>query len=97
MDNQNQPPVQAPPAAPSPVAPTTTPPQAASVTSPPDTHMILVILLLVFVYPIGLIAMWALMKQWPAWLKWLISSPVILAILGVVLAIALVAVNPMGR
>jgi hypothetical protein len=96
MDNQNQPPVQAQPAAPPPAAPTNVP-QSAPIQTPPDTHMILVILLLVFVYPIGLIAMWALMKQWPAWLKWLISSPVILAILGVVLAIALIAIKPMWR
>jgi hypothetical protein len=43
-----------------------------------DTKAIIVILLLLFVYPIGLILMWAWMKSWPTWLKIIISLPIIL-------------------
>lgn len=45
-----------------------------------DTLMIVTILLLLFVYPIGIIFMWAWMKTWPTWLKAVISAPFIIAI-----------------
>lgn len=46
-----------------------------------DTQMIVTILLLLFVYPIGLIFMWAWMRNWPMWLKVVISLPFVLAII----------------
>jgi hypothetical protein len=46
-----------------------------------DTQMVITILLLLFVYPIGLIFMWAWMRNWPVWLKVVISLPFLLAIL----------------
>lgn len=45
-----------------------------------DTLMIVTILLLLFVYPIGIIFMWAWMKTWPTWLKAVISAPFVIAI-----------------
>ncbi len=45
-----------------------------------DTLMIVTILLLLFVYPIGIIFMWAWMKTWPTWLKLVISAPFVIAI-----------------
>lgn len=45
-----------------------------------DTLMIVTILLLLFVYPIGIIFMWAWMKTWPTWLKIVISAPFVIAI-----------------
>jgi len=49
-----------------------------------DTQMIITILLLLFVYPIGLLFMWVWMK-WPVWLKLVISIPFILAIVLIAL------------
>src|SRR5579859_4879128 len=45
-----------------------------------DTQMIVTILLLLFVYPLGLVFMWAWMRNWPIWLKIVISLPFILAL-----------------
>lgn len=47
-----------------------------------ETRVIVVILLLLFVYPIGLICMWAWMRNWPLWLKLLISLPLFLGVLA---------------
>src|SRR5258708_25392678 len=50
--------------------------------------------LLVFFYPLGLILIWTLTK-WPLWVKILLSSLiVILAVLGIIGAIALSTLNP---
>lgn len=46
-----------------------------------ETRVIVVILLLLFVYPVGLICMWAWMRDWPLWLKLLISIPLFLGVL----------------
>jgi len=46
-----------------------------------DTLMIVTILLLLFVYPIGLLAMWGWMRTWPVWLKIVISSPCVISLL----------------
>lgn len=44
----------------------------------PDSNTILVILLLVFCWPIGIILMWVLMKYWPKWLKVILTLPIVL-------------------
>lgn len=45
-----------------------------------DTKTIIVVLLLIFVYPIGVIFMWIWMKWWPTWVKILLTLPIILCI-----------------
>lgn len=57
-------------------------PQSAPAAHPTDTNTIVVVLLLVFIYPVGYIAMWALMKRWPVWLKLVIGLPLVLVILS---------------
>jgi hypothetical protein len=47
-----------------------------------ETRVVVVILLLLFVYPIGLICMWAWMRNWPLWLKLLLSLPLFLGVLA---------------
>lgn len=59
---------------------TTTPSEEISY----ETKLIIVILLLLFVYPIGVIFMWLWMREWPAWLKVIISLPIILGILAII-------------
>lgn len=58
-----------------------------------DTKTIVTVLLLVFFYPVGVIVMW-FWTHWPTWAKIIISSIIILPILGILAAIILVAVNP---
>ncbi len=48
-----------------------------------DTQMIVTILLLIFIYPVGIIFMWAWMRSWPVWVKLIISLPLIISILFV--------------
>lgn len=48
-----------------------------------ETRVIIVVLLLLFVYPIGLIFMWAWMRNWPLWVKLLITLPFILGIFAI--------------
>lgn len=56
-------------------------PQVTSSMGPTyDTQMIITILLLLFVYPLGLVFMWAWMKTWPLWLKLIISLPLLLSL-----------------
>jgi hypothetical protein len=52
-----------------------------------DTRMIVTILLLIFIYPVGLIFMWAWMKSWPVWLKFIISLPLLISLFFVGLII----------
>jgi type II secretory pathway pseudopilin PulG len=60
-----------------------------------DTKTIIVVLLLVTVFPIGVIMMWIWMKWWPKWVKLLITIPfLILPLIGVIAAMTLIAVNP---
>lgn len=61
-----------------------------------DTKTIIVVLLLVFVYPIGLILMYIWMK-WPGWVKLILSLPVVLLVLGIVASVLLVAINPAAQ
>lgn len=58
-----------------------------------DTKTIVTVLLLIFVFPVGLIVMW-MWPKWPTWVKWLISIPIVLMILGLVTAGLLISVNP---
>lgn len=61
----------------------------------PDNHLIAVVLLLVFIYPLGLIFMWMWMKAWPKWLKWLLTLFFVLPIVLVIgLSILLIEINP---
>lgn len=52
-----------------------------------ETKLTIVILLLLFVYPLGLVFMWFWMRNWPLWLKILISLPIIIGILGILFGI----------
>lgn len=61
-----------------------------------DTKTIVTVLLLIFIYPIGVIVMWFWTK-WPLWLKILLSVlalPIILVVIGFIAATVLVASNP---
>ncbi len=46
-----------------------------------DTKTIIVVLLLIFVYPVGAIFMWVWMKWWPLWIRILLTLPFILGVL----------------
>lgn len=49
-----------------------------------DTKTIVTVLLLLFIYPIGLILVWFWVK-WPRWVKIIISLPIIIILLALVL------------
>jgi hypothetical protein len=56
-------------------------PQVSSSQGPSyDTMMIVTILLLIFVYPLGIVFMWGLMRTWPTWLKVVVSLPLLIGI-----------------
>lgn len=79
-----------------------TPPSQTNTQAAPDhqTKTILVIVMLLFFYPIGVILMWIWMKEWPKWIKIFLTSPILLtiiAILGILATIIIVAVNPVNR
>ncbi len=86
------------PAASTSSAPQTENPNTLSPSGEPNkndnTHTLIAVLLLLFVYPIGLIYMWVATK-WPKWVKIVLSLPVLLAIVGIALAV-LVAVRSPG-
>lgn len=59
-----------------------------------DTKTIVTVLLLVFLYPIGVIVMF-FWPRWPVWVKVLLSLPILLIpFLAVFLSVILVAINP---
>ena len=62
-----------------------------------DTKTIITVLLLIFVYPVGLIIMWMWMHNWPKWVRTLISLPVLLIVLGIIAAIVLAVMNPYAK
>ena len=75
----------------------TSPPQNSNQATPVKTasqtenkesksHSMLVILLLIFLYPIGMILMW-FMTKWPKWIKILLTLPFILGIIGMIIGI----------
>lgn len=103
MDNQN--PVQEPPIVNAPQAqPITQPPQQAPTGNTPPVSgeiqktvpTILVVLLLLFAYPIGLLFMW-LGTKWPKRVKTLITLPIPLAILGLILALSIAKTDPLNK
>lgn len=75
--------------------PQNSPSKAASGTSQ-DTKTLVTVLLLIFIWPVGLIVMWV-WSGWKAWIKILItvlSFLVILPIVAMLATVVLVAVNP---
>ncbi len=54
---------------------------------------VVTVLLLIFVYPIGVIVSWFLPK-WKWWVKLLVSLPLVLGFVMIALGFALLAVNP---
>ncbi|MBP6994064.1 hypothetical protein KBB12_02380 [Candidatus Woesebacteria bacterium] len=58
-----------------------------------DTKSIVTVLLLIFVYPIGVLVMW-LWTKWRWWVKLLASLPFILIFVSVAAMFALIAANP---
>lgn len=58
------------------------------ITPADNTNSILTLLLLIFVYPIGVIVMW-LWTKWAKWVKVLVTAPIVLIILfGVLIGFA---------
>lgn len=84
------------------VPPSGTPPPPGGQVPPPQsqpdhqTRTILVIIALFLFYPLGLILMYTL-TNWKGWVKFLITLPVVLFIIGLVAAVVLVAVDPAGQ
>ena len=58
-----------------------------------DTKTIVTVLLLIFLYPIGVILMW-FWTTWPKWVKLIITIPSLLVIGGIIAAGILVTINP---
>jgi phage-related holin len=58
-----------------------------------DTKAIITVLLLVLLYPVGVIVMW-FWTRWPLWLKILLGLPIVLLITGMLAAMLLIAINP---
>jgi len=65
-----------------------------------DAKTIVTVVLLISVYPLGLVFMFLWMK-WPLWVKLLVALPIALlvciAVLGILAAIVLIAVNPAAQ
>lgn len=61
-----------------------------------DTRTIVTVLLLVFIYPVGVIVMW-FWTHWAIWVKILLSVLVIIPILAFLSLGILFAINPAGR
>lgn len=54
-----------------------------------DTKTIIVVLLLIFIYPLGAIFMWIWMKWWPIWVRILLTIPFILGVLCMIFGLAM--------
>lgn len=61
-----------------------------------DTRTVITILLLIFVYPVGVILMW-FWSRWKTWVKILITVPLILIPVAIFLIAFLAAVNPAAQ
>lgn len=65
-----------------------------------DTKTLVTVLLLIFIYPVGLVLMWV-WTHWPKWVKILLTIPVVILVLitflSIILAITLVAINPSAQ
>lgn len=76
----------------------TPPDQVAQPTSPDhNTKTIIVVVMLLFFYPIGIVLMWLWMKDWPKWVKIVLTlmfALPIIAVFGIIASIILVATNP---
>jgi hypothetical protein len=57
---------------------------------------VVTVLLLIFVYPIGVIVSWFLPK-WKLWVKLLVSLPLVLGFVMIALGVALLAMNPSAQ
>lgn len=104
--NQNNPDITVPPVQPvQPIQPILEPqpspiqPQPVQTTPLPNqehdtgTRTIVTVLVLLFAYPIGILLMWSWTK-WPKWIKFLITLPIILAIVGLALAFFVATIDP---
>jgi hypothetical protein len=60
-----------------------------STNSPSTIGTLIIIILLLFIYPIGLILMWNT-TNWPKGIKWLITTPVILTIFFLIIGFILI-------
>ena len=56
-----------------------------------ETKLVIVVLLLLFFYPLGLVFMWIWMKDWPTWLKIIISLPLAFGIAAFFIGMFVVA------
>lgn len=65
-------------------------------TTNPDSNKIITILLLIFLYPVGLVFMWIRMKNWPTWLKALITAPLVLSVIGIIATLLFVMFVPVN-
>jgi hypothetical protein len=61
-----------------------------------DTKNIIVILLLLFVYPLGILGMF-LWTKWPRWIKVFITLPFVLSIVAIILFVVFVMTSGRGR
>jgi len=73
-------------------------PQAPQLIAQPVEHktdgkFIVTLLFLLFMYPVGIITMWLWMKDWPKWLKVVITLPFALALLMIVWVIIISSTN----
>lgn len=59
-----------------------------------ESKTIIVVILLVFAYPIGVIFVW-IWKMWPTWVRWVISIPALILIISIIIIIGstIVAIN----
>ncbi len=57
---------------------------------------VVTVLLLIFIYPIGVIVSWFLPK-WKWWVKLLVSLPLVLGFVMITLGFALIAMNPSSQ
>jgi ABC-type sulfate transport system permease component len=64
-------------------------------TTSDDTKTIVTVLLLLFVYPVGVVVMWFWTK-WKTWVKLLVSLPLLFIPLLIFGAALLAAINPQG-
>ena len=61
-----------------------------------DTKQLITVICLLLLYPIGLILMFTWTK-WPKWVKFLITLPVALIVLGIIAGIVIAVINPAGQ
>ena len=95
----NQPVVASMPAGQTPIvppAPGQVPPAPTPPTETSTAKTVIVVLTLLFVYPLGVILMYVLTK-WKGWVKFLLTLPLILFLVGIAAAAVLIAIDPKGQ